>query len=481
MLLIEYSAQGWESWEVDRRPVIREGTPVLIDDDLRLEEDGKTRPSVLVNRWLRQLPVNGAPAKNTWWSYARVLRSWLTFLRRRNVDLLDTRNRLQDALSAYAGLRLHGDLEDRLDVSSWNLHVTVLSTFYNWAIREGHTPDLPFTYSSTRHWNRGHPAEVQRNNATLLKPKPHSTIKYLDRDFAALFVNALAGLTPEGVPDGTFRGRELGRNASLGALAIASGLRRQELTYLLTYEVPPVPERNRGLPIPFPLSSAITKGRKRRTTWVDYETLSAVHRYIEFERCAAITGSAWTPPTRLGSPLHVERPDWEGAHINGTRVSWRLMTPTERLRLVSPEGATCLVAAQSTGRPFIDWPTVFRRTSERIRNRFDPRFPDVSPHRLRHTFAMHTLERLVSDHYRRAAEVVKSTDTDAALALYLTKSDPLMVLRDLLGHSSVTTTQIYLRRLDVTRIYKEAYEAAGLCSGLSSAAEEDATAEFTEE
>ena len=32
-----------------------------------------------------------------------------------------------------------------------------------------------------------------------------------------------------------------------------------------------------------------------------------------------------------------------------------------------------------------------------------------------------------------------------------------MVLRDLLGHSSALTTEAYLRRLDMTRIYAEAY------------------------
>lgn len=75
---------------------------------------------------------------------------------------------------------------------------------------------------------------------------------------------------------------------------------------------------------------------------------------------------------------------------------------------------------------------------------------------------MSTLEWLVSGHYRQAARLVADTDGDAALALYLTKADPLLVLRDLLGHSSVVTTEKYLRRLDTAHVYREAYEAAGL-------------------
>jgi hypothetical protein len=53
-------------------------------------------------------------------------------------------------------------------------------------------------------------------------------------------------------------------------------------------------------------------------------------------------------------------------------------------------------------------------------------------------------------------------------------------LRDLLGHSSVLTTEKYLRRLDTTRIYREAYEQSGIADGLLDAAqaEQEADAEF---
>ena len=47
----------------------------------------------------------------------------------------------------------------------------------------------------------------------------------------------------------------------------------------------------------------------------------------------------------------------------------------------------------------------------------------------------------------------------------------MMVLRDLLGHSSVVTTEAYLRRLDMTRVYADAYERAGRDNGLIDAAD----------
>jgi hypothetical protein len=82
---------------------------------------------------------------------------------------------------------------------------------------------------------------------------------------------------------------------------------------------------------------------------------------------------------------------------------------------------------------------------------------------------------------------VRATDfgsgPDAALTLYLSKADPLLVLRDLLGHASTLTTEKYLRRLDTTRIFREAYDQAGIADGLlaESGAEREADAEIDDD
>jgi integrase len=172
-----------------------------------------------------------------------------------------------------------------------------------------------------------------------------------------------------------------------------------------------------------------------------------------------------------------------GGRVNGKRVRWAALRPAERLRLVAPNGGSILVAVRGDGGPFTAWATVFERASARIRDRFEPRFPTVNPHRLRHTFAIRTLEMLVGGYYAQAAKLVKDTDADAALALYLSKADPLMVLRDLLGHSSVLTTEAYLRRLDMTRIYRDAYDRASHDQGLAeiTAAEREADDEFDDD
>jgi hypothetical protein len=212
-----------------------------------------------------------------------------------------------------------------------------------------------------------------------------------------------------------------------------------------------------------------------------------VHQYLRLDRAATTAGSAWSPPPSWGAPLVVTAPDAEGGHVNGVRRRWEVLTPFERRRLVAPGGGSCLLAVKAGGGPFMSWARVFERAADRIRDSAEPRFPHVNPHRLRHSFSMRTLEYLVTGYYQQAAELVAftgdSSGPDAALALYLSRADPLLVLRDLLGHSSVLTTEKYLRRLDTTRIFAEACERTATGTGEGgrddAAAQREADAEFT--
>ena len=71
---------------------------------------GAPRPTVAVNRWLRELPASGAPSPNSWEAYARAVKEWMEFLAEHGVGLFDSRERLKLALSRYAEHRATGPL-----------------------------------------------------------------------------------------------------------------------------------------------------------------------------------------------------------------------------------------------------------------------------------------------------------------------------------------------------------------------------------
>ncbi|MGW5146816.1 hypothetical protein [Rhodococcus koreensis] len=302
ILMSLFSSVGWESWDVEHRPLIPEGMPVLVDDDLRFEDGpGATRPAAVVNRWLRELPASGVPSTNSWAVYARAVKEWAEFLFEHGVELFDSRDRLKAGLSRYAEHRATGPLARRFAATTWSQHVSILSLFYRWALDEGYAEAEPFTYRSARAVFAGTGREVRVNLAVRRTPKPHVTIKYLEPEFIDLFRRGLRGLAPDGTADTGFSGREMTRNAAVGDLALATGLRLSEFTHLLPWEIPPLPSIPAAIPIPFPVPGGITKGRKFRTTWISYEALAGVHDYLQLDRSAAADGSNWRPPQRWAS------------------------------------------------------------------------------------------------------------------------------------------------------------------------------------
>ena len=215
-----------------------------------------------------------------------------------------------------------GLARQRFSATTWGRHMSILSLFYRWAMDEGHAQAEPFTYRMARALFAGTGREVRVNLAVRRSPKPHVTIRYLEPDFTAMFLSGLRGLTADGT-DAGYHGRELARNAAVAGLALATGLRRQEFTYLLPWEIPALPARPTAMPVPFPVPAGVTKGRKFRITWVSYNALARVHRYLELDRAATADGSAWRPPPRWGEPLLVTGPDERAAGSTASAAGGR--------------------------------------------------------------------------------------------------------------------------------------------------------------
>jgi len=66
------------------------------------------------------------------------------------------------------------------------------------------------------------------------------------------------------------------------------------------------------------------------------------------------------------------------------------------------------------------------------------------------------LRWLVKTHMADVAKLLNAAGADPAWILALRCTDPLLVLRDLLGHASVSTTEDYLRVVDTSRLFTDA-------------------------
>jgi integrase len=91
------------------------------------------------------------------------------------------------------------------------------------------------------------------------------------------------------------------------------------------------------------------------------------------------------------------------------------------------------------------WEVAFARASRRcVANGF---MINITPHQLRHTFAVHMLAMLIQHQLRGASPMASGGPTEGYRRLL---GDPLQQVQRLLGHASLATTSLYLDHI-VTR------------------------------
>ena len=413
---------------------------------------GDGSPDRVANRWLASLPTHGCRSPSTWRAYALNWAEWARFLRARGVAPLGAT--VEDVAAFYSVQRL-----DRggagVGRATWNRKVAALENFYRWAIDRGLTTSSPFVYRDARACGSdGVVRSVRRNLAKERAGRPHATLRWLEPERLAFFLRVgLGGLLPDGSEDPAFAGRNAARNRAFGELLATSGLRAQEASFLLVCELPAADgPRDRLVALGVP--GAIAKGGVPRRTIVSTAALRMIQSYVRIERPAMAGG--WSP----AGALRVRDANVDGARIEGRFARWATVDIHMRARLIE-NGAALTWPLSSACAPMVDWSDVFARASERCRT-FDPAFPRVTPHTLRHTFAVQTLRRLVSQTVRRVREHQDDPALDV-LAGYWRVHDPLLALRDLLGHASVTTTQVYLHAIDPTRLLASVDEDLEAC------------------
>ncbi len=214
------------------------------------------------------------------------------------------------------------------------------------------------------------------------------------------------------------------------------------------------------------IASGIAKGRKSRPVRVNIQLLRRIHDYVEIERDNCLQNISLREGHDFWSTQDVVIRTSESKYRmvgNANVQSVNEATFDRRRTLVERQGDG---NAQPVGLWMSDrgsmlsqesWRGIFKDACARCAAFGFPM--EVTPHTLRHTFAVHMLQRLIETMISKTDIAQLKADVDAAKYRRLI-ADPLRILQRMLGHSSLETTYQYLTHLD------EAVEIADLALDL---------------
>ncbi len=434
-------------------PGLVAGIPFILADDGTYDLD--------LNRFFRECPSMGVRSLNSVRAYAHDILTWLRFLEERRGSTSIWQADRQDVIAFHRARRLVAG-PGQISASSWNRCVTALEKFYTWAWDENLVAATPLLRGALAAPSRSTPAHAQRRSRSFREAaaRPHN-MRFIDMERFILFRDVgLRARHPQGQTDATWRGHNGERDALFAELLVATGLRLEEASSLLPADLPrhddPLLGDTRSCPVALP--AAICKGGKGREIRIPRRLLRRIDDYMEIERAnAAARWRSRRDWERLRDPVRVL--DWQGHSaliaIAGSRPGRRrldVMRPGERARLVNlaangiPSEPAALWLADN-GRPMrpAAWEAAFLRAGTRCRGRGIDLH--VTPHMLRHTFAVHMLSLLIQ---AQIGAVMAKPDLHGAVYRRVI-GDPLQKLQRLLGHSSITSTYIYLDSLEESR------------------------------
>ncbi|WP_049887568.1 tyrosine-type recombinase/integrase [Saccharopolyspora spinosa] len=422
------------------------GTPLLFDREGRFDWT--------LNRFILELPELAQYSEKSWLATARDIDAWVEFLRSRGEkSWLDAS--LADA-RAYKRYRLSGPLETRLTAKSWNRHLNSLDKLYNWAVHEKLVDDVPFRYRTLMLRTEFGHREVKRN--TLRNPDASTDdIKFLSLDDYLFWRDVgLRGQLPDGSEDPSWRGgRFASRTVAFAELLVTTGMRLEEASVLLVPELPaPKPDEKSAR---YHVAAATVKYRRGRYIRIPHRVLGLIRDYLEVERANVVAeGAASGRYTDVPGALDVVGRTRAGLRMDAGSgphpVSFDDLDPRQRERLFH-DGTwgrePLLLWLSKSGKPWAarDIQETFETAAERCRA-FGRADLYVSPHTLRHTFAVHQLSHLIRIQFGSIAMARQEKDRVGWSQYARMLGDPLDTLRRALGHRHVSSTFIYLTNVD---------------------------------
>ena len=432
-----------------------DGMPFILDDDGSYDH--------YLNRFFRTLPTRNAPSPNTWQAYAQDIVLWMRFLRIRGKTIWEADN--EDLAAFWIVRRISPTGRTRIVTkSTWSRWVSALDKFYSWALTEKLISAIPFTYESASRmdFSTGESQEYARNQAHERGAK-RGLVKYLSLAQYLFFRDVgLRGRLPDGRLDRRFRGRNGTRNATYAELLTNTGLRNGEGSHLLCCELPAVGDTE-DASLAFQLPGVIAKGGNGREILLPIRVVRLTQEYIEIERevslARAFDKSGIGEYTGIEKPVYVSRMKGRRAYHwrdDGSSRTFQQLSRNLRRRVVEyePDHAPQpgLIWLTEQGRPMqqYNWNRIFQSATRRCRQFAEwNTLVNVTPHTLRHTFAVNMLAALTRAFYGRFSPDLLRDDLIRAEKEIT--ANPLLKLKQLLGHKHLATTMIYLEYMDEAR------------------------------
>src|SRR6266568_1070055 len=403
------------------RAGVADGLPFLLGSDGSYD--------LQLNRFFRELDGWGVRAANSVLAYARDIMLFCRFLAQSRGGKSIWECGTAD-LRAYKRARLHTAGPAQVSVATWRRLVAALDKWAAWSVYEGLIGELPFRY-------------VDR---AVFTPQ----VMFVPFEDYLLWRDVgLRGRFPDGRPDPSWRGRHDERNALFADLLIYTGMRLGEASCLLAPELPGARAAASGLGA-IHLGAAVTKRSRARTVFAPPRLVRALERYARIERGELVARVGAAGGYGLGGQaMAVRRAGRTGVGLaGGGAVPYGRLSPETRRRLllVTEDGEVAGPLAlwlSAGGQPVAPatWQSVFARANARC-ERFGVGV-SVSPHTLRHSFAVHMLGLLLRQTVAALGEDPARTCTNAQVKRLLV-GNPLRRLQLLLGHAQESTVYTYL-------------------------------------
>ncbi|KUG55498.1 hypothetical protein AVL61_05025 [Kocuria rosea subsp. polaris] len=432
--------------EVLDRHGLPDGYPFVLDDDgtadgcrylnrylleawqqrgLTLDTMRKTHIRFLT-RFLRFIRVRHAQVEAA--AQEQDLNIWLADHGEPTLDLTDV---TRDDLFEYRKHRQNFGIKG----STLNNELSALSGFYRYALDRGWITTDPVPRWGTK-----------KRNTLITRSREQRVEKFLTLPQAKHFLEV--GLRGDGADQ--HRPAYPERDYGYGLLLLTTGMRREEAGHLLDCEVQPLEE----MP-PSGVDSFRRTGKYQviRDVYITTEFVNGLHLYRTAERPTIIAAAqpSLREKRRAGQLLVVDRIGHRKGQptivIRGTTIPAVEFSIENRRRAVriADDGTIEPLALFLSRRglpPHIDyWDHLFTDARQRVHDHGSalrpPAHVHVTPHTMRHTFAVHCLSELM-----RSAQ-------GRALDPYALVKNPVETVRQLLGHASIETTQKYIYAAEI--------------------------------